>query len=269
MNSDRLNQAESSPRPAADNNHAAVLTDDRAPGTISLVAPTTHEEFSASRIYLQGIEGMAKGAAALFVMLGFELKRLHKFFGIRAGRPLESNSAAQCGIKSWAELIKRELGISETWARQAMAAAEANRDILPATDVEELLNTPFGQLPELRRSQILEDIKSKIQAPSVRQLLLDLEIVKPAFRGGDTSAFRKKLSSEQERELWLASCKADFAEVLMGLDRLQLKQLWKAPSIPDSHLEDAADLLAQMTRDFRAWIKLPHPRLNQNFQPEP
>jgi hypothetical protein len=83
------------------------------------------------------------------------------------------------------------------------------------------------------------------------QLMLDF----PGSRGGDTSAHRKKLTPEQEHAQFLENCKTDFEAALMALDALVCQKTWQAPSIPRSHLEEAADLFRQFARDISAFLK--------------
>lgn len=85
------------------------------------------------------------------------------------------------------------------------------------------------------------------------QLMLDF----PGGRGGDTSGSRKKLTAAQERKAFLESCKKDFEETIMALDRLHEKGFWKAESILDGHREDAAELARSFAKDITAFLKVP------------
>lgn len=168
--------------PAPGDPHAIELS------ALNLVAgPTASEEFAQARIYIHALEGMAHGMAAVAVVLGAELQRLHKLFGVRAGRP-EVNSRSRSEIK-WPELVQRELGVSDDTARNWMLLAEQARKRLPdfAPVAAKLLATPMGMMPELQRAELVEKTRKLLPEESARQLMLEWGIVKKArAKGGDS-----------------------------------------------------------------------------------
>jgi hypothetical protein len=169
--------------PAPGDPHAIELS------ALDLVpAPTVSEEFGQARIYVHALEGMAHGMAAIAVVLGAELQRLHGLFGVRAGRP-SANSRSRSEI-SWPDLVDRELGISDDTARNWMHLAEQARKRLPdfAPVAEKLLATPLGALPDLQRAELVEKTRKLLPEESARQLMLDWGIAKkPKARGGNTT----------------------------------------------------------------------------------
>ncbi len=149
--------------------------------------PGISEQFSQARIYRDGLRAMGHGTAVMVVLLGSELKRLHKLHGIRRGRP-SANSQSDLGIK-WEELVKREMDFSDETARNYMALAEQAKIRVPefAAIAEELLRTPIADLPEVRRAELAERTRNLLPSDSAQQLSWDWGIAKPPAnpRGGN------------------------------------------------------------------------------------
>lgn len=202
---------------------------------------------------------MAVGTAALFLLLGFELRRLHALYSVRPGNPHGRKLIHKYSCElTWPELLKRELGISAEWARQAMAAAERSTARLPEIDVKELLNTPLDQLPDLRRAEIIGNVQRKLPVSTPRQLLLELGLITEGSRGGDTSWSRngKKLSPEEEHKRWMEASRQRFFDVMSAFSEMP-DEIWKASSIQDGLLEQAADDAAEFVKKARAWLRIP------------
>lgn len=212
-------------------------------GEHGAVPRTGLPEFDQSRAYLCGLHRCAQEAAALFVLLGFELKRLKSVFGDKRGVALPNDnnccrlaksSTYDVNLCTWAQLLKRELGISREWARKAMAAADA-------------------YAPELPDHPSLDDVRPVVKAPSVRQLCVQLGLLSECSpRGGDTSWARRQLAGRE-----LKNAREEFVFALEAFGRVLEKELWKQEAIPDQLLEYAADQARQFAKDAAAWLRIP------------
>lgn len=148
-------------------------------------APTLSDEFGQARAYLSAIHCMAGGVAAMAAVLGCELLRLHKLFGIKRGAG--AHKSRNTSGFTWPDLVKRELGISDDTARNYMALADQAKKNLPdfAPVAQRLLETPLGQLPDVERAALIEKTRGILPSNSAQQLMWDWGIAKaPKDRGG-------------------------------------------------------------------------------------
>lgn len=158
-----------------------------------VVAPTQAEDFAKTRTFLQAAKASMAQGVAFMVLAGAELERLHKLYGIRPGRPA-LNSPNAGGINSanaggsWAEVIKRELGIGEETARRYREMFKAARKRVPLLDADELLDTPMRDMPELKQKQLLAAVQKVTDGQTAQQLMWDWGMAKKpqgsAARGG-------------------------------------------------------------------------------------
>jgi hypothetical protein len=192
-----------------------------------VAAPGVTEDFAPARTYLAGLRAMGQGAAVMAVMLGTELRRLHKLHGVRRGRP-SINSRNVSGIKSrngssftWPEIVKNELGISDDSARNYMELAEAAKKRLPdfGPIAEELLNTPLAQLPDIRRAELTEKTRHLLPNHSAQQLAWDWGISKrPADLGGYHPSKKEPLTADEEIALQRKDAEERIQHIVQVLD---------------------------------------------------
>lgn len=164
-----------------------------APGTLSadlevITEPTLNEDFATARVYLQSARAMAQGAAAMTILLGCELKHLHKKHGIQQGGDRRSDQNRFVSVLKWSDIVKQELGISDDSARNYMALAEAAKSRIAEFEpiALSLLDTPLGSLPEIKRAELLEKTKELLPPTyTVQQLMWDWGVQrKPKRTGG-------------------------------------------------------------------------------------
>lgn len=140
--------------------------------------PTIAEQFATARTYLAAAGTMANGAAALMVLLGFELKRLKSLLGETRGR---KNKPAHVRTITWEDTLQENLGISLDSGTRYIRLAEEAKVRLPDLQpmAEKLLATPIGALPQFEQQRMLEEISARIPQSSGRQLMLDWGISRP------------------------------------------------------------------------------------------
>lgn len=213
-------------------------------------------QFFQAKTYLNGLKAMGQGAAVLAVLLGTELARLHKLYGVKAGRP-KNNSHNVVGIK-WEQLVKQELGISDESARRYMDLAEGAKKRLPefAPIAEELLTTPLASLPETRRAELAEKTRNILPSESAQELAIEWGLSRRAKpRGGDTTDAQeedKRTEEEKEAER-IAALKEDATRPFELLSTLNDE--WKV--LTDSEIERAKDIASKWIERAEAWLQTP------------
>ena len=241
--------------PAPGEAHAIELS------ALNLVAaPTVSEEFGQARIYVHALEGMAHGMAAIAVVLGAELQRLHKLFGVQRGgdrRSADQTRSRSCLIE-WPDLVQRELGVSHDTARNWMHLAEQARKRLPnfAPIAALLLATPLGSLPDLQRAELVESTRKLLPEESARQLMFDWGIVKKAkSRGGARTkdpdkTYDPNAPVENARDLLLHPLRT----VMMRWREKEAKlPLWS--HLPPEELREIDGILLDLRTDLKAALK--------------
>jgi hypothetical protein len=140
--------------------------------------PDWQEKFSTARQYhsMVGIS-LAQGAAFM-ILCGAELHRLKRELGETRGR--RGNTANVC---SFSQLAQQNTGISERTVFNYLALYQGAKKRLPLLNVQELLNTPIGKLPELKRQQLLEAVKKITDGQTAQQLMWDWGITKTGGTG--------------------------------------------------------------------------------------
>lgn len=221
--------------------------------------PSLAEEFGQARIYVHALEGMAHGMAAIAVVLGAELQRLHKLFGVRAGRP-GLNSQPRLGIK-WADVVERELGVSDETARRWMHLAEQAKQRIPdfRPIAEKLLATPLGSLPDLQRAELVERTRKMLPEDGARQLMFDWGVVrKPKAIGGNTYDHSQKgkgktpgLSPDEVRERLRTFC----AETSNHVATIHNQRMHVV--LTDAELDTLADNCEALLETVRTWRRTP------------
>jgi len=163
------------------------------------------------------------------------------------------------GLKGLLAEHAPEINRSTAYRFRDVAKAVQKAYELPARVTKRLT---FEQIVTADSKQ-LEDAEKKAQSNlfefvdgTSQKSLLD-NFREEKNRGGDTGGSRKKLTPEDEHKLYLENAKNDFINALQSVDALHEKNVWKAPSITDSMLSDSADLLAEMAKEMRAWLKIP------------
>lgn len=170
-------------------------------------APEPSPEFGQAREYLHGLRALGQGAAVLAVMLGTELRRLHKLHAPKRGAG-SHKSRNLSGFRSWPELVKQELGISDDSAGNYMQLAEAAKKRIPKFGpiAEEILSTPLRDLPPERRAYLAEQTRNVLPSTSANQLAIDWGLTKlPKLKGGKREAAGdgEELSEEEKAvDLW-------------------------------------------------------------------
>jgi hypothetical protein len=237
-----------------------MLTLDASPEILShavVEEASTREAFQQARTYFDALRGMAGGMAALAVIFGAELERLHKLYGIQRGGDRRSDQTRMLSGLKWSDLVKRELGISDDTARNYMNLSREARERLPAIRelAETLLTTPLGSMPELKRAALLEKTRSLLPSDSANQLMLDWGIAKkPALRGGHRSG-PEKLTSAQQQEAFERACRENFERVCMSLDQFIAGGEWKLRG--DAELELLIATAEHAAKSVSAWLKVP------------
>lgn len=215
------------------------------PVSVEIVpAPTRNEEFSQARVYANAMLAMAHGAGAIAVLLGGELERLHKLFCGKRGRrwPGSSNSATRGGIMPWDDLVKAEVGISETHSRRCRELFREAKKRLPEFSLmaAQLLDTPLRDLPDLQRAELIERTHKILPHEGLRQLMWEWNVCR-GTRGGDNTprdasgkriSDRRRTKAEIEREEFEeeaeASCSAarNYLRQLLGVSGPKEERAW-------------------------------------------
>lgn len=191
MNSDRLNQAESQSRPAADTNPAAVHTDDRAPGTslngshpVALVDLNVPQLADACRLLEQCQERYDKLSGICATMRGFVLLEVKR-------------KLAHGHFLPW---LADNFGKTRKTAAQDMRVARECGKSRPRVTFETLGRDLASTIKELENAQVdlehplVREIAGWVDGRTRYQLLLDY----PAEMGGDTSKHPRKARSTEE-----------------------------------------------------------------------
>lgn len=246
----------SSPRPAATPTQAAVRhAGDDAPGTLCKVgklkagsgvalADMTVPQLTEACLGLERLEKEYENMSGICATLkGLVLITAKAKLGHGNYRPWLQQHFPK-GVKTAERYVRlaKEFGKSDS----TVAFDTLTRDL--AESVAALREFQLDL-----KHPVVAKVAQWVNGRGAYQLMLDF----PGDRGGDTSSSRKKLTPAQEHEAWLGACREDFAAGIVALDQLHSKEIWKAPSIPDAQLEEAAELLADMSRKLRSWLKLP------------
>jgi hypothetical protein len=216
--------------------------------------PSQLEEAEAMLNQIASLHDRANTAAR--ILQGIVLGELKHQLGhgkwtpwLRQRYPKSQDTAGRC-IRAGEDFLKRLQ--DPKFRTSAEFHLEAGVDVLRQDLAATLKQLESSKLdlshPLVRAASIYANGRS------FYQLCLDLG---PGLRGGDTSGSRKKLSPEEEHEKILENAKNDFISAVTALDDLHEKELWKLPSISDSMLTDSAELLAEMAKQVRAWLKVP------------
>lgn len=206
-----------------------IPADSSEPLTVEILPePTITEEFAQARIYLHTARAMASGAAALTILLGCELRRLHKKHGVRRGGDRRSDQTRiNSGLK-WQDLVKQELGISDDSARNYMALAEAAKSRIPEFQpiAHALLDTPLGSLPEIKRNELLEKTKELLPPTyTAQQLMWDWGVQRqPKPKGGFHPRQGPEPALEERTDGLRVLAEANFKDLIISIDAFAISK---------------------------------------------
>lgn len=214
------------------------------------LADPISKDFDLARKYWRG-SMLAAGAMAYgVIMMGLELTRLHKLYGVRAGRPKADNSRTSAVI-NWPELVQREMGFSDDTARRYMMMADVAKTKIKALRDVDVLNKPI-----LSQSEHLMKAVAKIaDGETVKQLMIAWGIVKKPSGGKGGGAGRPEDSKDTRTE----AQKANDAmwPVQDALGNAALKESFEADLLllPDRDPGGEQASLEGLESQLETWLK--------------
>lgn len=184
-----------------------MLPPESKAGKLSVPAEVSRE-FDMAREYMEGASRAAMAMAGCLILCGVELLRLHKIYGVKAGRP--GNSRNDSGISiPWGELVQKEMGFGDDKARYCMAMAEEAKRRIPVLQSKDLLTTPLMMLSTGDRDEIVKAVAKVTDGNTIKSLMAHWGISKKAggAQGGGngrTPGSGGKLSLDEmaQKEIW-------------------------------------------------------------------
>lgn len=177
-----------------------------------IVEPELEQQFSTAKTYYEMSKVSMAQSVAFMVLLGFELKRIKKLIGETRGRPGDEISS---NVETYYGTVDRLLGISKTQAWRFEQMADGAKRRLPVLNAELLLTTPLGDLPELKRRELLNAVSKITDGKTAQQCMWDWGIAKlpqgSGATGGDRGGRRKTLPPEEQLERDLKQAREDWA----------------------------------------------------------
>jgi hypothetical protein len=168
-----------------------------APADLVIDEPSLEAKFATVKQYHEMVRASFAQGAAFMILCGVELIRLQKEFGETRGG---DHRKQKFQTETLAELVEKHTGISKTTAWRYKEMAKAAKKRIPLLDAAELLSTPVGQLPDLRRKQLYSAVKKATDSQTATQLMMDWGICKkpPGNRGAKPTYKRKPGDSTED-----------------------------------------------------------------------
>jgi hypothetical protein len=198
-------------------------------------------------------------SVAFMILCGAEIHRLWRELGFSHGgkRARATLQGANVGPLTIEVMAERYAGISRRSAFRYRAMAEAARKRIPQLDSELLLNTPLGQLPELRQRALLDAVHKVTDGETAQQLMWDWGIAKPpqgaAATGGWMGVPKRKLTPEEESAALRALSLRDAKALADSAAQFGSKYML----LENDHAANLADLLATIATAIRSWLATP------------
>lgn len=135
--------------------------------------------FAPARAYVAEIVQLGRRANHLSVLLGHELNRVKKELGERRGGNRSKQSTQPANFAPWEQMVVKETGLSYDTCNRCMKLAEAGKKFIPLLGAEDVISTPFLQLPEARQKEVTKAIQKVVDLQTMTQLMLDFGVAKP------------------------------------------------------------------------------------------
>lgn len=172
-----------------------------SPVPASPASPALSDDFAKAKEYWLGAKLAAGQSAALMVLMGAELERLHKAHGVQRGGDRRGSNSQPVSLK-WADLVKEHVGCSEMQAWRAREMFKASKKRVPLLNGEELLSTPIAKLPAKRQEELFHAVAKVTDGKSQAEFLRELGIAKKeqgsAAKGGKTMKAAKETAASAD-----------------------------------------------------------------------
>lgn len=171
-------------------------------GVQVVIEPGLEAKFATAKTYYTMSKLSMAQSVAFMILTGFELKRLRKEIGETRGGDHKTKSI---NVDTFASVVEKILGISKMTAWRFEQMADAAKKRLPALDAKTLMETPLGDLPELKQRALLNAVTKVTDGQTAQQCMWDWGIAKLPQGSGLTGGYHpgtgKKLSPEEQLEL--------------------------------------------------------------------
>lgn len=183
---------------------AALKRLSKSAATLALEGESNLPDWSRARQILEGIKLTSRLSLAGRILLGLELITLKMELGFcGSGRRKENPLPAV--FKTWGQMCRAELGVSDDYADKLIACYEAAKSKLKRLGGQPrlltLLETAPAKLDKEAKDTLAKLVDGNEWGETVNELLEEFKILKKHIptTGGDTSAHQKKKPATAEQ----------------------------------------------------------------------